>query len=269
MGQWFEDKKQYTDDSPLGPLKEFSPDLIRVYPGIEKVQPGWGRKTYMDNRNKNAFSRRRALRFYENTSQPFAVVMRSIPVICVDIDGKNGGIETANTLQLPRTAAEISKSGNGYHLFYELLDQWDEKYGYQSMGDVNGLVPGIDIRGTGIVYHYPGQLWNQTTITPLPKSLFELVDRRSKLKYESRVTRSGASALDEDDLAILHDKLKTRLERTIPQGMRNNRLFEVGAKMYAAFYPNWQLELYDRGLEVGLDEKEIGGIIESIEKYAE
>ena len=168
-GLWFEEE-WYTDDSPLPEeLIRTANDLslVRVFSSGE-TQPGWGAESFVENFNAGAFRPERALRFYERYSEPFGIVMRSVDLICVDIDGKNGGLETAHILDLPETLAEKSKSGNGYHLFYKVYGMWDEKYAYNEFPDVIKLIPGVDIKGTGIVYHYPQQRWNSRLIAPLP-----------------------------------------------------------------------------------------------------
>lgn len=271
MTQWFEDKGQYIDESPLPSFlntRYSNLSLVRIYPEIEKVQPGWGVKEFAHNQSIGAFRPKRALRFYERYKQPFAIVMRSIPYLCVDIDGKNGGIETSQILFLPETAAELSKSGNGYHLFYEIPNAvWSKTKGYDQLPDLNGMIPGVDIRGCGIVYHYPGQRWNGLAPAPIPKSLEKLVSRTATSRYQSRLTKQGADALDPDERVILHDELKESLAQKMPQGARNSRMFAIGAKMHAAGYPSWDTALYDRGQEIGLDLEEVTSIIKSIEKY--
>ena len=61
---------------------------------------------------------------------------------------------------LPPTLAETSKSGDGYHLFYLVDEEWDDEKGYGLLGDRIGIEQGVDIRATGCVYHHPQQRWN-------------------------------------------------------------------------------------------------------------
>ena len=163
MTQWFERLDQYVDDNPVPDFlrQEETLSLIRVHSNGQ-TQPGWGEKKFMKYYKRNAFDPERALRFYHKYGQPFAFVMRSVPHICLDIDGKNGGIETANALELTKTRAEISKSGNGFHILYSMPGtKWHEKLGYNEFPDLNGLLPGIDIRGVGAMFHFHNQRWNE------------------------------------------------------------------------------------------------------------
>ena len=272
MPQWFENRSQYFDDSPLPEwlnTRYSNLSLVRVYPEIEKVQPGWGAKEFVYNQSIGAFRPKRALNFYEKKRQPFAIVMRSVPYLCVDIDGKNGGIETCQVLNLTWTASEISKSGNGFHLFYSVPGaKWDKLKGYAEFPDLNGMIPGVDIRGTGLVYHYPGQLWNDVPPAPIPRTLEKLMEKVSVTRYQSRITRQGAMALDDDEKLILHDELREALAQRMPQGTRNSRMYAIGAKMFAAGYPAWDIALYERGQEIGLEPQEILHIIKNIEMYS-
>lgn len=268
--QWFEDNEQYTDETPVPaeiPYDKLS--LIRVHPTVNKTQPGWGAADFMENYLKNAFDPERAVRHFRRYSAPFAFVMRSLPWICVDIDGKNGGVPTARVLNLPPTFAETSKSGNGYHLFYKLSSsQWNELRGYDEFPDVNGLVPGIDIRGTGVVYHFPQQRWNSLPVAELPPSLATLIGRVKEVKRAARLTREGTKNLDEDELIMVWDDLLEALNKPIQQGMRNARLYKLGARMAAAEYPHWDTELIRRGTEVGLPSDEIDDLIHNISEYS-
>ena len=268
--QWFEDSNQYYLNKAIP--TEISYDklsLIRVYPSTGKTQPGWGGIDFMENYLQNAFSPERAIRFFERYSSPFGIVMRSVPYIVVDIDGKNGGIPTSRVLNLPPTLAETSKSGNGYHLFYLVPDAvWHELRGYDEFPDLIGLVPGVDIKGTGVVYHYPKQRWNGLPIAELPASLYKLLSTARDVKRAARLTREGAQALDDDERMILHDELKEALSKSVPKGMRNQRLYKIGARMFAADYPHWDTALIERGTQLGLEADEIDELIHNITEYS-
>lgn len=267
--QWFELNGQYTEDLAVPPsIHTTDLDLVRVYPN-KKTQPGWGAVDFVKNHCMGYFAPKRALRFWDNHRLPFGIVMRSIPYVVIDIDGKNGGIEMAQILELPETLAEISKSGNGYHLFYRIPDAvWDKERGFNQITDQIGILPGIDIKGTGIVYHYENQRWNDLEPVELPESLSHLIIRAGEARRAARITREGVSGMDPDELVIVHDQLKEDLESaTFVAGGRNNKLFAIGAKMAAAYYPAWDLALYDKGAEIGLDTDEVSAIISNIEKY--
>ena len=268
--QWFEDNDQYFLSKALPNEIEYNRlSLIRVYPSTGKTQPGWGAAEFMKNYLGNAFDPQRALRHFEKYGSPFGIVMRSVPYIVVDIDGKNGGIPTSKVLDLPETLAERSKSGNGYHLFYKVPHAlWHDVRGYDEFPDLIGLVPGVDIKGTGIVYHYPSQKWNGKPIANLPKSLDTLLSRARDIKRTYRLTRDGTSKLDDDELMLVHDELQNALNQPIASGFRNQKLYKIGARMFAANYPNWDTALIERGTELGLDTNEIDDLIHNISQYS-
>src|SRR5690606_23509761 len=97
-----------------------------------QTQRGWGLYRRRDERDpadtgdkrepefmprylRGEFLPRRALYAYEKGTSAFAIVMRSVSLVCIDIDGKHGGLEDASELgALPLTLAETSKSGTGF-----------------------------------------------------------------------------------------------------------------------------------------------------------
>ena len=268
--QWFEDNKQYTDNRAVPLQFDYGRlSLVKVYPN-GKTQPGWGAKDFVDNYAQAKFRPERVQEAYERRQQPFAFVMRSVPLICVDIDGKNGGIRTAEVLGLSQpTLAERSRSLNGYHLFYRLpYTNWNMARGFDEFNDIIGLVPGVDIKGTGLVFHYPNQRWNTEDIQLLPPSLGELIGKVKAIRKATRLTKFATQELDEDELVMLHDQLSDELNKKVDVGSRNNRLYAVGAQMCVAGYPSWDLALYDRGAELGLSMEEITDLIKDIEQYA-
>src|SRR6188768_2327649 len=243
--QWFEENDQYQMVSSVP--QQFNYDklsLVKVYPS-GKTQPGWGAKDFVVNQERGLFNPDKALEFYDRSGQAFAFVMRSIPLLCVDIDGKNGGIRTAEVLGLSqRTLAERSRSLNGYHLFYRVpYTNWNPVRGFDEFDDIIGLVPGVDIKGTGLVFHYPNQRWNTEDIQLLPPSLGELIGKVRAIRRATRITRLAAQDLDEDELVMLHDQLTDELNKKVDVGSRNNRLYAVGAQMCVAGYPSWDLAL--------------------------
>ena len=266
---WYEDNKQYKDVVAVPQqLRAPSLALIRVYPN-GKTQPGWGAKDFVENLDKGKFQPERAIEFYGRYNQPFAIVMRSLPMICIDIDGKNGGIMTANVMGLEPTLAERSKSGNGYHLFYRVpYTNWNPLRGFDEFPDLIGLVTGVDIKSTGAVFHYPNQRWNNRDVALLPPSLGELIGRVRDVKRAARITREGTQSLDQDEMVIVHDQLLSELMAKISIGNRNNRLYAIGSQMFVTEYPSWDTVLYDRGVELGLTLEEITELIKNIERYA-
>jgi|SRR6478609_759199 len=267
--QWFEDHDQYfSRDLPAQLANWPKASLVRVNSN-GTTQKGWGRDEFVRNQAEGHFQVERSLRLFDRYAQPYGIVMRSLPMICVDIDGKNGGIGTSKVMALPKTLAERSKGGNGYHLFYSVpYTVWDVEYGYDEFPDVIGLIPGVDIKGTGIVFHFANQKFNNLDVAPLPPSLGELIGRAREIRYQTRVTAHGALALDEEELAILHDSLLTKLNSKFTAGSRNNQLYKIGARMQAANFPNWEAEVRRRGLEVGLPPDEVEELIRNVANYA-
>lgn len=269
------------DGNPL-----LSPALVKVFPKPDRdplTQQGWGLKGPKDKDNpgqrlegfmprylRGEFLPRKALARYESRGDPFAIVMRSVSMICVDIDGKNGGLEHANELGLTiPTMAETSKSGNGFHLFYATGEDWDEEKGFGKFADAIGIVQGVDIRATGCVYHYPTQRWNDRPLTKIPPFLEKLLTEREQKRQvaAARIT-SIINTTDETEVLMLHHELTTELAKSIPAGKRNTTLFAIGSKMKMADVPDWDQKVLARADEVGLDADEASKIVANIESYA-
>lgn len=232
---------------------------------------GWGKDDFMELYNKNRFGAGRALAGYHAGKHAFAYVMRSMKVVAIDIDGKNGGLEHAGKLGfLPPTLAETSKSGNGYHLFYEVEDEWDSEFGFAAYKDVIGLVDGVDIRGTGCIYHYNTQRWNNRPIAKMPEHLSKRLLERGQRK-ELTVSNIEKTLETEDDVDILmmHQQLLADLNKPIMEGKRNTTLFAIGSQMMQAKVPKWEHELRLRGIALGLEDEEIYKIIHNVEVYGE
>jgi hypothetical protein len=273
MPQWFERNNQYTIDDPLGErVWGQTLSLVRVDPveGEEdsiQTTSGWGRKKFMENFSQGKFNPKPILREFVDDKFPFGFIMRSVPLLCVDIDGKNGGLQSSPLLNLRPTLAERSKSGNGYHLFYRVVDaEWHELYGYDEFADANGLVPGVDIRAQGIIYHYPQQRWNNLEPAPVPSPVRRLLQQKKEMREIAKARQE--LVMDPDDLAIAQEQVLIRLAKPFRPGTRNNTLFAVGAEMFKYKVPKWQSLLYARGEQIGLDEREIGQIIRNIQNYS-
>lgn len=246
------------------------------------TQAGWGAlggkdpKTgvradgFMPRYMRGEFLHRRALHRYHQDGSPFAIVMRAQPMLCVDIDGKNGGLEHAKELGLTiATLAETSKSGNGYHLFYSTPEEWDDEHGFGKFADAIGIVQGVDIRGAGCVYHYSSQRWNNRSVAPLPPFLEQkLTDREQKRQHGAARITAILSTTDDLEKIMLHDELITDLKKPIRPGMRNQTLFAIGSKMKLADVPDWDRHVTERGEQIGLDAAELDKIVSNIETYA-
>lgn len=258
------------DGPPMGDFSLWGPQgpaLVQLWPD-GRTGPGWGREEFMERYNKMEFSARRILFGYDKGAWDFAWIMRSGRIVCIDIDGKNGGFDHVSELGfLPRTTAEISMSGNGYHLFYLVDDTWDEKDGFARYRDAIGIVTGVDFRGTGCVYHKKTQRWNGEPLAMLPEHLSTKLLLRSATRERQLSNIQKTLELDPEEVAMLHDELLTELKKPIPTGKRNNTLFAIGCQLAAAEVPEWSEAVSDRANEVGLGVDEIEKLIANIENY--
>lgn len=249
--------------------------LVRAWPDGRTTE-GWGltgaRGTdgFMPRYMRGEFDPRRTLHGYRQDKWAFALVMRSLSMVCVDIDGKNGGIEEARKLgPLPPTTAETSKSGDGYHLFYLVDELWDPAKGYGLLNDRIGVVQGVDIRATGCVYHHKQQRWNGRPIEMLPDYLAEmLLHREQKIEATNQRITKILNSNDDLEVLMMHDELITELNKPIPTGKRNNTLFAIGSQMQTAQVPNWEELLENRALKAGLDNGEAEKLVSNISKYS-
>jgi hypothetical protein len=278
--QWWKTMEQYQNSSPMpNEFDRFSgpagPALVRAWDN-GKTDRGWGLKPtdkspgFIPKYRSGGFRAAPVLAGFEAGRWNFAFVMRSLRLVCIDIDGKNGGMLHAGRLGLlPRTLAETSKSGDGLHLFYATSDdQWDDATGYAGYSDRIGLETGVDFRAVGCVYHYPQQRWNGELIAELPDHLKQ---RLHAAAAAPSTTVEGIIAYlqtaDDMEVALMHDNLITDLNKPIPDGRRNNTLFAIGSQMYAAQIIGWETLLRTRADEVGLDPEEIDKLVTNITKY--
>ena len=242
--------------------------LVRVWED-GRTDPGWGEEKFMTSYNRGLFRPMPILVGYERDKWAFALVMRSLNLVCLDIDGKNGGLQSIGSLgMLPHTLAETSKSGDGYHLFYSTDDEWDSDRGFAMLRDRIGVVQGVDFRSTGCVYHYKSQRWNGRPIAPLPE---HLKDRLLKKEQQVNATVSSIvkvlDAGDQVEVVMLQSKLVEELGKPIPAGKRNNTLFAIGSQLKLAQVEDWERLIETRADEVGLPDEEITKLIYNIEKY--
>ncbi len=250
------------------------PGLVALYDD-GKTAKGWGLRGtngepgFMQRYMTRQFSSRRILFGVERGAWHWAFIMRSVNAIAIDIDGKNGGLEHAMELGfLPPTLAEPSRSGNGYHLFYQTDDTWDDLEGFSKYHDHIGIVTGVDIRGTGCIYHYPSQRWNHRNMAMLPEALAnKLLLKQQQRSYAKTVIEKRLD-LDEVEILMMHQELLEELAKPIPEGKRNSSLFAIGTKMLQAQVPDWQDKVIDRGLQLGLDAEELDKLVQNIERYA-
>jgi Bifunctional DNA primase/polymerase, N-terminal len=247
--------------------------LVRVWPD-GRTDSGWGLTSpkgdgFMAKYLRNEFNPRRIVYGYDRGKWAFAFVMRSVRLVCIDIDGKNGGLDHAKHLgMLPPTLAETSKSGDGYHLWYRYEEQWDHSTGFGSINDRISLEQGVDLRAVGCVYHYQQQRWNGRPVADLPDHLLQMLTARQQ-KLASATSRIEKVLANNDELEVLmlHDEIIADLKKPIDQGKRNTTLFAIGAQMQQAEVPGWEDLLKDRAIEVGLPADETLKIIANIERY--
>ena len=270
---WYEENDQYIIEDGLG--ERVWPSTLSLLQVIKQgddvvTSKGWGRNQFMENYKEGKFKPEKYLRRFE-FGRPFGFIMRSLPMVCVDIDGKNGGLSSARALNLPPTLAERSKSGNGYHLFYRVPESsWDEEYGYDEWPDFLGIVPGVDLRATGVIYHYPTQRWNSLPIASLSRGVERLMTARLKSR-ESYLQRKeeqskALESMDEMDLILLQSDLLEKLKAPMQPGDRNRRLYSWGCEAYG-IVKDWELSLVWRGQQVGLDIDELASIVKNVVKY--
>lgn len=252
--------------------------LVRAWPD-GRTDNGWGLRPgknapadqkFMPKYLRGEFDSRRILFGYERDKWAFAIVMRSLKLVAIDIDGKNGGLEHAKRLgPLPPTLAETSKSGTGYHLFYLVDDTWDDERGFAVLGDRIGVEQGVDFRATGCIYHHKQQRWNHRMPAMLPDHLFEMFkNREQKVAAANERILKVLSSNDDMEVLMLHDDIVSELNRPIPEGKRNNTLFAIGSKMQTAEVPNWETLIADRATQLGLPDDEITKLVENINRYA-
>lgn len=250
------------------------PALVRVFPGGE-TSKGWGLQGregepgFMPRYEQQEFNPRRVLYGFDTGKWAFAFVMRSINMLVIDIDGKNGGLEHASELlgNAAPTLAEVSKSGNGYHLFYSTDETWDEITGFGAFADVIGIVQGVDIRATGCVYHHEQQRWNDRPVAPLPKHIHDRLRQKAMTRAATKAAAAAIVTLDPMEQLMAHDELITELGKNIPAGKRNNTLFAIGSQMKDAQVPDWEDLVADRAVQVGLDDEEAAKLVRNIAAY--
>lgn len=282
---WYEDPAQFVVERPLpeaiharrGP---HGVALVSVYP-TGKTTPGWGleprdgKPGFMENYRNAVFYARPRIVAAIRRGRPFAMVMRSVNLLAVDIDrhledGGHDGFAGARALDLPPTLAQTSKSGAGRHLFYATDDTWDDELGFGRWDDAIGIAPGVDVRVVGCIYRHATQRWNQLGIAPAPDSVVSILETRKakKIALHQQLSAAAVAAPDDEEALIMHDALLQELNKPIQPGKRNNSLFAIGSQMKQANYPGWEDEIRRRAGEVGLDVDEADKIVSNITKYA-
>jgi hypothetical protein len=280
---WMTDTYDRGDPVPAELLPFAGPKgiaLVRAWKD-GKTDPGWGlwrqdegaeSSGFMWKYLHSAFAHVPIVHGYQQRRWNFAFVMRSMRLVCIDIDGKNGGLVHAGKLgMLPLTLAETSKSGDGYHLWYATTeDDWDPVKGYAQFADRIALEQGVDLRATGCVYHYPQQRWNGREIVELPAHLkTRLTNHTQMAEARTSTIVKTIEAQDLEEIAIMQDALMDDLKKPVPAGRRNTTLFAIGNQMKMAQVPGWEKQVYDRAIQLGLDDEEASKLVLNVRKYGD
>lgn len=275
---WRTDTYDHDYPIPTDLLSECGPQgvaLVRVWPK-GNTDMGWGLENKKDNPGfmhryaKKQFAAGPIVWGFNQKRWAFAFVMRSMRVVCIDIDGKNGGDLGIGKLgMLPYTLAETSKSGDGYHLFYRVSeDEWDAVSGFGMFADRIGIEQGVDFRATGCVYHHSQQRWNGRPLAELPAHIKERLHKRAQAAAAQ--TAAIVAILDGEDkmeVILMQDQLLEDLKKPIPSGRRNNTLFAIGTQLKLAQVPDWEKALHARALAVGLSAFETDKLVTNVVKY--
>lgn len=270
---WMTD--DYTDEQDIpAPFYRYGgpegPMIVRVYDD-GKTDRGWGEKGFAKKYADRIRSEsQRTILGYKYDLWSFAFVMRSTKMVCIDIDGKNGGYGGARKLgMLPPTLAETSRSGHGYHLFYLVSeDTWTDETGFALFKDRVGFELGVDIRAVGCVYHTKSQRWNTREVVELPQFLKDsMVRKTTELEESIKAIQKLLDDPDVKEVIYLQDNLLDDLKKPIPPGRRNTTLFAIGTQMYLTKLNNWEKHIFDRAKAVGLDDDEADKLISNIMKY--
>lgn len=120
------------------------------------------------------------------------VVVTTSGLLVVDVDGRNGGFESAAQLAHIREQAGYivrTGSGNGEHWYFTVPADWIGK----SLSGTLRDYPGIDFKSTGFVVgagcehasgnRYEAMLGSPATITEAPLELMKLLDRPERTRF--------------------------------------------------------------------------------------
>jgi hypothetical protein len=120
------------------------------------------------------------------------VVVATSGLLVVDVDGRNGGFESAAQLAHIREQAGYivrTGSGNGEHWYFTVPADWTGK----SLSGTLRDYPGIDFKSTGFVVgtgcehesgnRYEAMLGSPATVTEAPLELMRLLDRPERTRF--------------------------------------------------------------------------------------
>ena len=133
------------------------------------------------------------------------VVVASSGLIIVDVDGRNGGFESAERLSHIRERASYivrTGSGNGEHWYFTIPAEWVGK----SLSGTLRDYPGIDFKSTGFVVgagceHNSGHRYEAIKGSPIetreaPAELMELLNRPERARFVMNGTTTDYSNED-------------------------------------------------------------------------
>ncbi|MAG68412.1 MAG: putative primase [Prokaryotic dsDNA virus sp.] len=156
------------------------------------------------------------------------VVVASSGLIIVDVDGRNGGFDSAAKLAHIREQARYivrTGSGNGEHWYFTIPAEWVGK----SLSGTLRDYPGIDFKSTGFVVgagceHASGQRYEAILGSPAeaseaPADLMDLLNRPERARFVMNGTTTDYST---DDLRSMVEAIPNRAkdyERWIRVGM--------------------------------------------------
>jgi hypothetical protein len=211
-----------------------------------------------------------------------ALLMKSINVLCVDIDGKNGGMDNLHKLgYLPPTLAEISRSGTGYHLYYSLTDAQNSTFSMDFAGK-SALATGVDIKTQGLVFQAVAtskhQMYNARQLSLIPDSLANLVELNTIKKQKARVffkspqglkeleKKRQAQPKDEWDWSSLGTPCSGYCLSPIPQGMRNDSLYTFGLAKMANGETDWEKHMGHAARKSNIPNDELGVLVGQVKR---
>lgn len=138
----------------------------------------------------------------------YGIVVKTSGLLVVDVDGRNGGFETAKELEHIRDQAAFivrTGSGNGEHWYFKVPADWQDK----PLSTTLHTHKGVDFKSTGYVVgsyseHASGLRYEAIKGTPkdvteAPLELLQLLERKE------RKFNMGEFSVDEKELAAMID----------------------------------------------------------------
>lgn len=169
------------------------------------------------------------------------VVVASSGLLVVDVDGRNGGFDSASSLQHIRKQAKYivrTGSGNGEHWYFTIPSDWIGK----SLSGTLSDYPGIDFKSTGFVVgagceHASGQRYeaiagSPAEVTEAPAELLALLDRPERTRFVMDGTTTDYSNEDLRGIVSAIPNTGRDYERWIRIGMGLHAATDASADGY-------------------------------------